>query len=110
MPAARPAAAFRPAPAPAPAHPPKLLNDPFAPETFTTGCCGLSIGPSTVTLTLESARCDHSDAACPVERVVVGRVVMPLQAAQALVLQLNDALSRSGLSPTQAVTVGMMPQ
>ena len=91
-------------------QPPPLINDPLAPEVFTTGCCGLSIGPGTVTVTFESARCDHSDPNCPMQRVVVNRMVMPIQAAQALVLQLNDALQRSGLSPSKAVTAGMVPQ
>jgi len=90
--------------------PPRLINDPHAPETFTTGCCGLSIGGGTVAMTFESARCDHSDPTCPLERVVVGRIVMPIGAAQALVLQLNDALQRSGLSPSRAATVGMVAQ
>lgn len=90
--------------------PPRVINDPHAPETFTTGCCGLSIGAGVVTLTFESARCDHSDPACPTDRVVVGRMVMPIGAAQALVLQLNDALQRSGFSPSQAVTMGMIAQ
>lgn len=116
MPTSQPArtkpAAKPPATAPGLAvHPePRLINDPHAPETFTTGCCGLSIGQGTVTLTLESARCDHSDPTCPVNRVVVGRLVMPVGAAQALVLQLNDALQRSGLSPSRAATLGMVPQ
>ena len=90
--------------------PPRLINDPHAPETFTTGCCGLSIGGGTVAITFESARCDHSDPACPLERVVVGRIVMPICAAQTLVLQLNDALQRSGLSPSRAATTGMVAQ
>jgi hypothetical protein len=92
------------------ASPPRLINNPHAPEIFTTGCCGLSIGAGTVTVTFESARCDHSDPAGPMERVVVGRMVMPVGAAQALVLQLNDALQRSGLSPSRAVTAGMVAQ
>ncbi len=93
------------------AQPPApLINDPHAPEVFTTGCCGLSIGPGTVTVTFESARCDHSDPNCAMQRVVVNRMVMPIQAAQALVLQLNDALQRSGLSPSKAATAGMVPQ
>ncbi len=87
-----------------------LINDPHAPEVFTTGCCGLSIGSGTVTVTFESARCDHSDPNCAMQRVVVNRMVMPIQAAQALVLQLNDALQRSGLSPSKAVTAGMVAQ
>ena len=93
---------------PEPAIP--LINDPHAPEVFTTGCCGLSIGAGTVAVTFESARCDHSDPNCAMQRVVVNRLVMPIGAAQALVLQLNDALQRSGLSPSHAATAGMVAQ
>jgi hypothetical protein len=101
----------RPAPQPAEGRrPPPLLNDPHAPEIFTTGCCGLSIGAGFVTVTFESAHCDHSDPSCPTERIVVGRMVMPIGAAQALTLQLNDALQRSGLSPSRAATAGMVAQ
>jgi hypothetical protein len=98
-----------PSPAPAKAPPP-LLNNPHAPEIFTTGCCGLTIGSGVVAVTFESARCDHSDPNCPTDRVVVGRMVMPIGAAQALVLQLNDALQRTGLSPSRAATAGMVAQ
>jgi hypothetical protein len=89
---------------------PRLINDPHAPETYTTGCCGFSIGPGTATLTFESARCDHSDPSCPMDRVVVSRLVMPIAAAQALVIQLNDALQKCGQSPSRAATAGMVPQ
>lgn len=103
---------FAPAHQPLPPQPqiPPLINNPNAPEVFVTACCGLSIGPGMVTLTFESAHCDHSDPNCPMERVVVNRMIMPIQAAQALVLQLNDALQRSGLSPSHAATAGMVAQ
>jgi hypothetical protein len=100
----------QPQTAAAPQPVPPLLNNPHAPEIFTTGCCGLSIGAGTVTITFESAHCDHSDPNCPMERVVVNRTIMPIQAAQALVLQLNDALQRSGHSPSKAATAGMVAQ
>jgi hypothetical protein len=86
------------------------LDDPFAPEVFASGCCGFSIGQGHVTLTFESVRCNHYDQAGEMSRVVVSRVVLPIQAAQALVLELNTSLQRSGYSPTRAVTAGMVAQ
>jgi hypothetical protein len=86
------------------------LDDPRAPEFFTSACCGFSIGQGNVTLTFESARCNHFDPNRAMNRVVVGRIVMPIQAAQALVIELNNSLQRSGYSPTAAATAGMVAQ
>jgi hypothetical protein len=101
-----------PAPAPTPvvAEGPRLIDDPHAPEFFATSCCGFSIGQGHVTLTFESARCNHFDPKCTMNRVVVGRIVLPIQAAQALVIELNTSLQRSGFNPSRAATAGMMPQ
>ena len=87
-----------------------LIDDPLAPEIFTSRCCGYSIGAGAITLTFESARCNHFDANGAMNRVVVGRIVMPIQAAQALVLDLNASLQGAGLSPSQAATAGMVAQ
>jgi hypothetical protein len=99
-----------PGPMPAPQPGPVLLDDPFAPEFFASACCGFSIGQGNVTLTFETGRCNHFDANSTMSRVVVGRVIMPAAAAQALVLQLNAALEQSGLSPSQAAAAGMQKQ
>ncbi len=101
-------------PAPAPitttADGPRLIDDPHAPEFFATSCCGFSIGQGHVTLTFESARCNHFDPKSSMNRVVVGRIVLPIQAAQALVIELNNSLQHSGYNPSRAATAGMMPQ
>ncbi len=99
-----------PAPEPVVAEGPRLIDDPHAPEVFATSCCGFSIGQGHVTLTFESARCNHFDPKCGMSRVVVGRIVLPIQAAQALVIELNTSLQRSGFSPSRAATAGMIPQ
>lgn len=105
--AAAPQPAFQP---PTQARTMTLIDDPHAPEFFTSRCCGFSIGQGNVTLTFESVRCNHFDAHGAMNRVVVGRVVMPIQAAQALVLELNSSLQGSGLGPVQAATAGMVAQ
>jgi hypothetical protein len=99
-----------PAPAPVVVEGPRLIDDPHAPEFFATSCCGFSIGQGHVTLTFESARCNHFDPKSPMSRVVVGRIVLPIQAAQALVIELNTSLQRSGFNPSRAATAGMIPQ
>ncbi len=99
-----------PAPVPAVVEGPRLIDDPHAPEFFATSCCGFSIGQGHVTLTFESARCNHFDPKSPMSRVVVGRIVLPIQAAQALVIELNTSLQRSGFNPSRAATAGMIAQ
>ncbi len=99
-----------PTPSPVVAEGPRLIDDPHAPEVFATSCCGFSIGQGHVTLTFESARCNHFDPKCGMNRVVVGRIVLPIQAAQALVIELNTSLQRSGFNPSHAATAGMVPQ
>ena len=104
---------IRPVPTPQPPvapRTPKLLDDVHAPEFFTSMCSGFSMGQGNITLTFESARCDHSDPNGGLNRVVVGRVVMPIQAAQALVIELNNCLQRSGFNPSQAAVAGMVAQ
>jgi hypothetical protein len=105
-----PAQAPAPTPAPMVAEGPRLIDDPHAPEFFATSCCGFSIGQGHVTLTFESARCNHFDPKASMNRVVVGRIVLPIQAAQALVIELNTSLQRSGFNPSRAATAGMIPQ
>jgi len=105
-----PVQAPTPAPTPVVAEGPRLIDDPHAPEFFATSCCGFSIGQGHVTLTFESARCNHFDPKCTMNRVVVGRIVLPIQAAQALVIELNTSLQRSGFNPSRAATAGMIPQ
>jgi len=96
--------------APTPSRVVNLIDDPHAPEFFTSRCCGFSIGQGNITLTFESVRYDHFDQNGAMNRVVIGRVVMPIQAAQALVVDLNSSLQGSGLSPSQAATAGMVAQ
>jgi hypothetical protein len=111
-PAPAPAVAQPPAPAPNPvvAPGPRRIDKPQSPEFFATSCCGFSIGQGHVTLTFESARCNHFDPKCGMNRVVVSRIVLPIQAAQALVIELNTSLQRSGFNPSRAATAGMIPQ
>ena len=97
-------------PAPAPQRVVNLIDDPHAPEFFTSRCCGFSVGQGNVTLTFESVRYDHFDPHGAMIRVVVARIVMPIPAAQALVIDLNASLQGSGLSPSQAATAGMVAQ
>ena len=82
---------------------PPLVNNPFAPELLVTGFAGLSNLGGIINLTLESLQCDHSRPSPALDRVAVGRLALPIPAAQTLVLALNGFLEQQGFSPSRAV-------
>ena len=86
----------------------RFIDDPHAPEVFARGASGFVVGDGFITITFESPRVDHTTSPGPVNRVVVGRLVMPTAGAQALVLSLNAFLEEHGLSPSQAASGGQM--
>ena len=77
---------------------PKLLDDPKAPELYAAAATGFFNSNGVISITLESARADHSKSPAPVGRVVVGRLVMPAAGAQALAVGLFDFLEKQGYS------------
>lgn len=97
-------------PTPEPREAPKpvipLIDNPFAPEIFATAFTGCANMNGVIGLTLETARCDHSHSPANLERVVVGRLVLPIPAAQQLVASLNAFLEQQGLSPSKAMAAG----
>ena len=76
---------------------PKLLDDPKAPEIYAVAATGFFNANGVISITLESARADHSKSPGPINRVVVGRLVMPAAGAQALAVlpasEIRTALS-----------------
>ncbi|MEG3086999.1 hypothetical protein [Sphingomonas sp. PB4P5] len=83
-----------------------LIDNPFAPEVFATGCAGLTNLNGVIVLTLESARSDHARQPPSIDRVVVGRIALTNGAAQELVAGLNQFLEQQGLSPSKALAGG----
>lgn len=80
-----------------------FIDDPHAPEVFASDITGFFIVGANVVMTLESARVDHSESPGPLNRVVIARVVMPIDTAQRLVVGMNDFLTARGFSPSEAV-------
>jgi hypothetical protein len=74
----------------------KLQDDPQAPEIYASAATGFFNANGTIAITLESGRADHSKSPAPVNRVVVGRLVMPASGAQALAVGLFDFLEKQG--------------
>jgi len=75
---------------------PKLQDDPKTPEIFAVSAIGFFNANDLISITLESARTDHSQSLAPVNCIVVGRLVMPASGAQALAVGLFDFLNKQG--------------
>ena len=87
---------------PNPAVPVPFIDNPHAPEVLADEVAGFFIHNGSLRLTLVAARCDHATNPAPINRVVVGRVALPIPAAQSLALALFDFLKQRGLDPTAA--------
>jgi hypothetical protein len=83
--------------------PVQFINNYFAPEMFASTASGYAISGDNIIITFDTPRVDHSTTPGTVSRVVVLRVVMPLNGAQNLVAGLNDFLEKQGASPTGAI-------
>jgi hypothetical protein len=59
-----------------------LVDNPTAPEMYADALSGYFLLNGTVRLTFECARANHVSMPGPVNRVVVGRLMMPLDAAE----------------------------
>jgi len=74
----------------------KLIDNANAPEVYAAAATGFFVNNGIISITLESPRADHSKSPGPVNRVVVGRLVMPAAGAQALAVGLFDFLEKQG--------------
>ncbi len=77
-------------------QPANFVDDPHAPEIFSSGATGFFVANGNITITFESARVDHSQSPGPVYRTVVSRIVMPAASAQGLAIGLFDFLEKQG--------------
>ena len=78
---------------------PTFIDSPHAPEVFSEGAYGFMLKHGNVHLTLTAVRVNHCTMPGPANRVVVGRVVLPVAGAQALAVGLYDFLKSMGVDP-----------
>jgi hypothetical protein len=88
---------------------PELVDNLHAPEIYASEITGYTISNGNVTLTLASVRASWEDAGVPNKRVVVGRIVLSMSAAQALSVELFQLLNKQGLNPARK-NLGMQVQ
>jgi hypothetical protein len=71
-----------------------FLDNPHAPDVFADGFAGFFNLSGNIRITFESVRVNHIITPGPVNRVVIGRLVMPIDAAEALARGLLDFITR----------------
>ena len=76
-----------------------FIDDPHAPDIFVDDTAGFFVHNGLLKLTMVSIRADHGSSPSPINRVVVGRLAMPIPAAQNLSVALYDFLKSRGLLP-----------
>lgn len=74
-----------------------FVDDPHAPEHLVSGVSGIWVIEGHIHITLESVRINHIAQPGPVNRVVIGQLVLPVGAAQALATQLCGFMTQQGL-------------
>jgi hypothetical protein len=81
------------------APPVGFIDSPHAPDVFADEATGFFVSGGCVRITFESVRVNHVTTPGPVNRVVIGRLVMPTSGAQRLAAGLYDFLKKQGLDP-----------
>ena len=77
---------------------PVFLDNPHAPDVYADSASGFFVLGGNIKITFESARVDHSTSPGPVNRVVIGRLVMPIAHAEALARGLIDFIEKQRAS------------
>ena len=61
-----------------------FMDNPHAPDVFADRVTGIAFYSGVIRLTFETSRADHSTSPGPVNRVVIGRLIMPLDGVKGL--------------------------
>ncbi len=81
--------------------PVSFMDNPLASDVYADEAAGFFINSGNVKITFASARVNHVSAPGPINHVVVGRLVMSVEAAQSLAVGLFDFLKSRGVAPPQ---------
>lgn len=71
-----------------------FLDNPHAPDVFADGGTGFFLFGGNIRITFESLRVNHATTPGPVSRVVIGRLVMPMESAENLDKGLLDFIEK----------------
>ncbi len=78
-----------------------FIDNPHAPEVFASDAVGFFRLADNVHITFATLRVNHVTSPGPVNRVVIARLVMPIQGAHGLAVGLYDFLKKQGIDPAQ---------
>jgi hypothetical protein len=78
---------------------PTFIDNPQAPDLFADAATGFFIFGGTLRIALESFKVDHTASPGPVNRVVIGRLVMPIEQAENLAKGILDFLEKQRSQP-----------
>jgi hypothetical protein len=84
-----------------------FLDNPHAPDVFADSATGFFNFNGNIRITFESVRVNHASAPGPITRVAIGRLVMPLVAAEGMAKGLLDFINQQRTQqnpPDQAAT------
>jgi hypothetical protein len=86
---------------------PKLVHNPFSQDIYADAAVGFVTYNGNMRITLESVRSDYTQEPIATDRVVVGRLVIPVAAAEALAKGILEQVERlrteSGVQPPATV-------
>jgi hypothetical protein len=83
-----------------------FIDNSLAPDVFADNVTGLFFFGGNIRLTLETLRVNHVTTPGPVNRVVIGRLILPLQAAKNLRDTLVEYLKKIESPESQAQAPG----
>ena len=87
-----------------------IIDNPHTPELYADEAVGFFVHNGNLTVTFCAHKTNYSTNPAKAHRVVTGRVVMPVKAAQSLALGLFDYLKRINLDPAAAIIAGETKQ
>lgn len=80
-----------------------FIDSPHAPEVYATDAAGFFHNLGNIHISFVSTRVNHGSNPGRIANVVIGRLVMPVKGAQALMLGLYNFLKQQGLDPLPPV-------
>jgi hypothetical protein len=80
---------------------PGVVENMLSPEVFASEATLMSIGLGVVTITFTSLRWDNASSPPRQQKVVIGRLTMPISGARSLAAGPTDFLGKHGIEPPQ---------
>ncbi len=77
----------------------KLIHNPYSQDIYADAAVGFFTYSGNMRITLESVRSNYTQEPIATDRVVVGRLVMPVAAAEALAKGILEQLERLKAEP-----------